>query len=91
MRGYAEVVAELRAKQQRESEESNRRFVLFALESVAGDGFPRVSRYSVDHLLKRGLIERDGDRYRLTHEGRILLNTNPAPEDHQLDMFGGEA
>ena len=68
-----EFIAELQTKQQRELEAARRRFTLFVLESVAGDGLPRASRHSVDTLHGQGLIEPVGDNeqhWRLTAEGR---------------------
>ena len=91
-----EFIAELQTKQQRELEAARRRFTLFVLESVAGDGLPRASRHSVDTLHGQGLIEPVGDNeqhWRLTAEGRIMLAANPAeaaPSD-ELVLFGGLA
>ncbi|AIT14560.1 hypothetical protein SEA_SMURPH_52 [Mycobacterium phage Smurph] len=89
---YEQVLADLRAAKQRETEAARKRLTLFALESVATDGCPRVSTYTVDALVGRGLIEpTPGMRYRLTAEGRIMLRANPAetePAD-ELALFGG--
>lgn len=92
---FEQVMADRLAAKARENEAARKRFILFALESVATDGFPRVSAYTVDDLVGRGLIERvQGDktpRFRLTAEGRIMLQINPAeaePADN-LALFGG--
>ncbi|AMS02205.1 hypothetical protein FDI84_gp52 [Mycobacterium phage Pipsqueaks] len=47
---YEQVLADLRAAKQRETEAARKRLTLFALESVATDGCPRVSTYTVDAL-----------------------------------------
>ncbi|MDZ7886576.1 MAG: hypothetical protein U5N53_28395 [Mycobacterium sp.] len=91
---YESAVAELEAERERELVAARRRTVLFALEAVSGDGFPRVCAYTTAHLVDRGLIERvPGDnlaRYQLSPEGRIMLHANPAgaPEP-EPDLFGG--
>ncbi|OBC11399.1 hypothetical protein A5784_34950 [Mycobacterium sp. 852013-50091_SCH5140682] len=89
---FDDAVAELRAKEQREREASRKRLFLFALESVDTDGLPRVSGYTVETLLSRGLIEETSDvcRFRLTPEGRIMLHANPAeqPASDELALFG---
>ncbi|AEN79907.1 hypothetical protein SEA_RAYMOND7_51 [Mycobacterium phage Raymond7] len=91
---YEQVIAALRAAEERETKAARKRLTLFALESVATDGFPRVSAYTVDALVGHGLIEPvSGDktpRYRLTAEGRIMLHANPAetePAD-ELALLG---
>ena len=66
MGAYEEIIAEQRAAQQRELETARKRLFLFALESVDTDGYPRVSGYTVEHLVGRGVIEQipgdwDGD------------------------------
>lgn len=70
MGAYEEIIAEQRAAQQRELETARKRLFLFALESVDTDGYPRVSGYTVEHLVGRGVIEQiPGDkfgRYQLT-------------------------
>ncbi|OMB79244.1 hypothetical protein [Mycolicibacterium conceptionense] len=83
-------LAEYRANQQRKLVADRQRIVLFALESIAGDGLPRVSWYTVEHLMGEGLIEPVGDRFRLTAEGRIALQANPAegPASDELALFG---
>lgn len=85
-----EIVAERRAEQQRQITADRQRIILFALESIAGDGLPRVSGYTVDHLVSEGLIEAAGDRFQLTAEGRIALQANPAegPASDELALFG---
>lgn len=90
MRGAEEILAERRAEQQRKDAANRQRITLFALESIAGDGLPRVSAYTVEHLRKLGLIEAAGDRFRLTAEGRIALQANPAegPASDELALFG---
>ncbi|NOR03656.1 hypothetical protein HGK72_26760 [Mycolicibacterium fortuitum] len=66
------------------------RIILFALESVNTDGLPRVSAYTVEHLVGTGLIEAVGDRFRLTAEGWIVLQANPAEgsASDELALFG---
>ena len=94
MGAYEEIIAEQRAAQQRELETARKRLFLFALESVDTDGYPRVSGYTVEHLVGRGVIEQiPGDkfgRYQLTPEGWIMLHANPAeqPADDVLALFG---
>ncbi|UVG34691.1 hypothetical protein SEA_RITA_70 [Mycobacterium phage Rita] len=90
-----QVMADLQAAKERETEAARKRLTLFALESVATDGCPRVSAYTVDALVGRGLIEPvPGDktpRYQLTAEGRIMLHANPAESEpgDELVLFGG--
>jgi len=91
---YEQMLADLRAAKQRETEAARKRLTLFALESVATDGFPRVSAYTVDALVGRGLMEpvpgNETPRYQLTAEGRIMLHANPTetePAD-ELALFG---
>lgn len=92
---YDEIAAEHEAERRRELAAARKRITLFALESVAGDGLPRVSPYTVDTLVREGLIERvPGDnlqRLRLTPEGRVTLQANPAgqPATDELALFGG--
>lgn len=85
-----QLVAERRAEQQRKRAADRQRITLFALESIAGDGLPRVSAYTIEHLVGEGLIEAAGDRFRLTAEGRIALQANPAegPASDELALFG---
>lgn len=91
---YDEFIAQQRAERERTLAADRKRCILFALESVAGDGFPRVSGYTCDHLVSRGPIEKiPGDnlgRYRLTTEGRITLQANPTeePASDELALFG---
>ncbi|OFB37942.1 hypothetical protein BA059_16730 [Mycolicibacterium sp. (ex Dasyatis americana)] len=86
---YDEILAEQRAERERKLAADRQRIILFALESVAGDGLPRVSAYTVDHLISQGLIEAAGDRFRLTAEGRIALaNPAEAPASDELALFG---
>ena len=91
---YDEILAEQRAERERQLAADRKRITLFALESVAGDGLPRVSGYTVDTLVGQGLMERvPGDnlnRLRLTPEGRIMLSANPAeePPSDELALFG---
>lgn len=87
---YDEYIAEQRAKRERKLVADRQRITLFALESIAGDGLPRVSAYTVEHLAGKGLIEPAGDRFRLTPEGRIALQANPAedPVSDELALFG---
>lgn len=94
MSAYDEFLVAKRAEDERKAAEDRKRFILFALESVAVDGYPRVSAYSVDVLVGQGLIERiPGDklnRLQLTAEGRIMLAANPSevePSD-ELALFG---
>ncbi|QBI97300.1 hypothetical protein KD930_gp56 [Mycobacterium phage Kevin1] len=89
---YEQVVADLQAAKERETVAARKRFTLFALEAVATDGCPRVSAYTVDALVERGLIEQvpGSIRYRLTAEGEIMLRANPAEEEpvDELALFG---
>lgn len=82
MSACAEAMADLQAQQRRELEAARKRLVLFALESVGHDGFPRASWYTTQTLMDLGLIEpvpEDTEgRLRLTAEGRIMLHANPA-------------
>lgn len=95
MNTYEEIIAAQRAQEQRELEAQRKRTILFALESVATDGFARVSWYTCDTLRQMGLIEYVPDdneqRHRLTPEGRIMLHANPAdqPTSDELTLFGG--
>ncbi|OMC12524.1 hypothetical protein [Mycolicibacterium fortuitum] len=95
MNAYETVIAEQRAERERKLVADRQRAVLFALESVDTDGYPRVSWYSTEHLKDRGLIEKvPGDklgRYQLTPEGRVTLQANPAgqPATDELALFGG--
>ncbi|OHV03706.1 hypothetical protein [Mycobacterium talmoniae] len=94
MTAYDDFMAERAAQEQRELAAQRKRTILFALESVDTDGFPRVSGYTVDTLIAHGLIEDvPGDnlqRCRLTPEGRIMLHANPAAVDSsdELALFG---
>lgn len=85
-----EIRTKRRAEQQRKITADRQRITLFALESIAGDGLPRVSAYTVEHLVRVGLIEAAGDRFRLTAEGQIALQANPAegPASDELALFG---
>ncbi|WP_301119651.1 hypothetical protein [Mycolicibacterium fortuitum] len=89
-RAFEQIMAEHRAEQQRQLAAARQRIILFALESIAGDGLPRVSAYTVEHLVGEGLIESAGDRFRLTAEGRIALQANPTetPASDELALFG---
>lgn len=75
-KAFEQIMAEHRAEQQRQLAAARQRIILFALESIAGDGLPRVSAYTVE--------------YRLTAEGRIALQANPAegPASDELELFG---
>ncbi|UVT31503.1 helix-turn-helix DNA binding protein [Mycobacterium phage Mask] len=90
-----QVMADLQAAKERETEAARKQLTLFALEAINGDGCPRVSAYTVDHLVRSGLAERiPGDtagRLRLTAEGRIMLHANPAESEpgDELVLFGG--
>lgn len=94
MSAFDEFLAAQKAAEDRKQAEDRKRFTLFALESIAGDGLPRVSWYAVEHLVSVGLIEKiPGDklnRYQLTTEGRITLQANPAeePASDELALFG---
>lgn len=90
MSDYDDVLAAHRAEREQKAAEDRQRIILFALESVAGDGLPRVSAYTVEHLVRVGLIEAAGDRFRLTAEGQIALQANPAegPASDELALFG---
>jgi len=60
-------------------------FLQFALESIACDGLPRVSGYTVDALVSAQLIEPTGDYrhpYHLTGLG--VARTVPAPVEEVL-------
>ena len=57
MSAVEDVLAAQDAERARHLEVSRRRTILFALESVSGDGFPRVSQYTTACLVERGLIE----------------------------------
>lgn len=89
-----EILAAQAAERERELEASRKRTVLFALESISGDGYPRVSAYTCEWLLAAGLIERvvadKLDRFQVTAEGRILLHTNPpdGSADNEPALFG---
>lgn len=91
---YDKFLAAQQAERERKLAEDRKRFTLFALESIAGDGLPRVSWYAVEHLVSAGLIEKvPGDklnRYQLTTEGRITLQANPVeePASDELALFG---
>lgn len=87
---YDQFLAGQQAERERKLAEDRKRFTLFALESIAGDGLPRVSWYAVEHLVREGLIEASGDRFQLTAEGRITLQANPAeePTSDELALFG---
>ena len=91
---YDQFLAAQQAERDRKLAEDRKRFTLFALESIAGDGLPRVSWYACDHLVRQGLIEKvPGDklnRYQLTAEGRITLQANPSeePASEELALFG---
>lgn len=57
---------------ERPTAEQRENFLLFALESIATDGLPRVSGYACDVYERQGLIERTGDDqhpYRLCPKG----------------------
>lgn len=94
MSDYDDFLAAQRAEREQKAAEDRKRIILFALESVAGDGLPRVSAYTVDTLIGQGLMERvPGDNLnllRLTPEGRIMLAANPTeePASDELALFG---
>lgn len=94
MSTFDDYLARQRADRERRVAEGRKRCTLFALESVAGDGLPRVSSYTVDTLVSQGLMEWiPGDnlnRLKLTPEGRIMLAANPTeePASDELALFG---
>ena len=58
------------------TDEFRERILLFALASIASNGFPSVSGYTCDVYERDGLIERTGDDlmpYRLTAAGMAHL------------------
>lgn len=73
-------IAKRRVEAETEDARQRERFLLFALESIATDGFPRVSGYACDVYERDGLIERTGNDhrpYRLTGTGQVRLAGAP--------------
>lgn len=83
-------IAKRKVEGETELARQRERFLLFALESIATDGFPRVSGYACDVYEHEGLIERTGDDhhpYRLTGLGQVRLAGAPMLDEQSAEVL----